>query len=57
MRYGKRHFYAIGCREKDRKQHDRSHLYRRRYGPYGLGWNNWQVEAYLAGYYGLDPSI
>ena len=51
MRYGKRHFYAIGCRQKDRRQHDRSHLYRR-----DLHWPHWAVIAYIAGYYGYDPT-
>jgi hypothetical protein len=51
MGYAKRHFYAIGCRHRDRQQHDRSYIYLRDHH-----WPRWAFEAYLAGYYCYDPN-
>ena len=52
MRYGKRHFYGMGCRDKDLR---RSRRIETRLYPVAIGWPEWAVVAYLAGYRGLMP--
>jgi hypothetical protein len=52
MRYGKRHFYALGCRDKDRR---RPRRWEARLSTVGTVWPEWAVVAYLAGYRGLMP--
>lgn len=56
MRYGRRHFYGIGCRDRDlhRGRRMESRLRSEDY-PVKNPWPVWAIVAYLAGYRGLMP--